>query len=188
MKTVSLYNILDWKTIQQEHSLGHCLALVQHPNCDRTSKNPKRLWYKIKTIVLLGKWVTFAICGQSLSQVGAPDKLLSMMNDSRLLMQMHANRANARWVEGETWEAPHVYEPQTLFAGMADCFSYRQMAKSLLEDGKVVLSLLVNPKTYEISLYLSLSLNIRNSGFGLNHPHSRDLELLKLYLWSRIIL
>lgn len=62
---------------------------------------------------------------------------MALMNDSRLLMQMHANRANARWVEDTEWDVPHLYEPTTLVLGRADTLVYKQMIRSMLEEGKV---------------------------------------------------
>lgn len=62
---------------------------------------------------------------------------MALMNDSRLLMQMHANRANARWVEEAEWDVPHLYDPATLVLGRADTLVYKQMIKSMLEEGKV---------------------------------------------------
>eukprot|EP00803_Ostreobium_quekettii_P008891 evm.model.scf_3969.1 EVM.evm.TU.scf_3969.1 scf_3969:2586-5851(+) len=79
---------------------------------------------------------------KSRDELGAPSKLLSMISDSRLLMQMHANRANARWVEEEAWVAPHVYDPKIVFGGRSDILAYRQIAKELLEQGKVALQLI----------------------------------------------
>ncbi|GMH39988.1 hypothetical protein BSKO_07892 [Bryopsis sp. KO-2023] len=79
---------------------------------------------------------------RSVNEEEAARKLMSLMNDSRLMMQMHANRANARWVEEAEWVSPHVYDPSSLVLGRADSRLYKQIVKSMLEEGKIALQLI----------------------------------------------
>lgn len=58
-------------------------------------------------------------------------------------MQMHANRANAKWVEECEWDSPYVYDPGALVLGRADSQFYKQSVKEMLDVGKVAFSIYV---------------------------------------------
>eukprot|EP00210_Caulerpa_lentillifera_P009576 g9133.t1 len=59
-----------------------------------------------------------------------------------LLMQMHVNRANAKWVEAQSWTDPHIYDPAALVMGRADIKIYKHLLLEMLSEGKVALQLI----------------------------------------------
>lgn len=53
-------------------------------------------------------------------------------------MQMHVNRANAKWVEAHSWTEPHIYDPAALVVGRADIKIYKHLLLEMLSEGKVL--------------------------------------------------
>jgi len=53
-------------------------------------------------------------------------------------MQMHVNRANAKWVEAHSWTDPHIYDPAALVVGRADIKIYKHLLLEMLSEGKVL--------------------------------------------------
>eukprot|EP00210_Caulerpa_lentillifera_P009561 g9118.t1 len=55
---------------------------------------------------------------------------------------MHVNRANAKWVEAQSWIDPHIYDPAALVMGRADIKIYKHLLLEMLSEGKVALQLI----------------------------------------------